>query len=128
MVPDRATEPVSGQHSGPAMPSHEAADSQRTQSLYIPESKNEKFEFVGNPVRDPSYWERRSGKKVAEFVLATHPEKEKTVYYRIRAFDKQAERVRDTVRKGQTGVEVSAYGPNIGWLPGAQKTERDGKR
>jgi hypothetical protein len=71
----------------------------------------EKHEFVGNPVRDPSYWVRRSGKRVAEFHLATHPEKEKTLYYRIRAFDKQAERVRDTVRQGQTQVSVVAYGP-----------------
>jgi hypothetical protein len=63
-------------------------------------------------------------KKVAEFHLATHPEKEKTLYYRIRAFDKQAERVRDTVRKGQTEVEVFAYGPK--YWPVTRRT-KDGE-
>ncbi len=93
------------------MPSRDASGPHQTDALHIPESENKKHKFVGNPVRDPAYWVRNSGKKVAEFHLATHPTKEETLYYRIRAFDKQAERVRDTVRKGQTGIEVFAYGP-----------------
>jgi hypothetical protein len=111
LVLEGPTESLSVQHSASDVPSSEASGPQQTDSLHIPESENEKFEFVGNPVRDPAYWVRRSGKRVAEFVLATHRQKEKTLYYRIRAFGKQAERVRDTVRKGQTGVEVVAYGP-----------------
>jgi hypothetical protein len=108
LVPENTSEPLSDQHSASAMPSSEASDPKQ---LHIPESENEKHEFVGNPVRDPSYWVRRSGKRVAEFHLATHPDKDKTQYYRIRAFDKQADRVRDTVRRGQQGVEVFVYGP-----------------
>jgi single-stranded DNA-binding protein len=113
LVPESPSEPLSAAHNTPDAPSNEASGSPQTDALHIPESENEKHEFVGNPVRDPRYWVRRSGKRVAEFHLATHPEpdKEKTLYYRIRAFDKQAERVRDTVRKGQTEVSVVAYGP-----------------
>jgi hypothetical protein len=110
------------------MPSREASGPQQTPTLHIPESENEKHEFVGNPVRNPSYWVRKSGKRVAEFHLATRsePDKEKTQYYRIRAFDKQAERVRDTVRKGQTGVEVIAYGPK--YWPVTRVTEHGQKQ
>jgi single-stranded DNA-binding protein len=76
----------------------------------MPEDENRKFELTGNPVFDPYYKVRRSGKKIADFALATHNKKGETRYYRIRAFDKRAERVRDTVRKGQTGVEAVVYG------------------
>jgi single-stranded DNA-binding protein len=124
LVLENTSEPVSDQHSAPAIPSSEASAPQDAQSLRIPESENEKHEFVGNPVRDPSYWVRRSGKRVAEFHLATHTEKEKTLYHRIRAFDKQAERARDTVRKGQTDIEVVAYGPK--YWPVTRKT-KDGR-
>ncbi len=125
MVPDSTTEPVSGQQSRPVESSSDASGLQQSDSLHIPESENEKFEFVGNPVRDPAFWVRKSGKRVAEFHLATHPEKEKTLYYRIRAFDKQAERVRDTVRKGQTEVSVVAYGPK--YWPVTRRT-KDGQQ
>jgi hypothetical protein len=124
LVPENTSEPLSDQHSASAMPSREASGPQQTDALQIPESENEKHEFVGNPVRDPRYWVRRSGKRVAEFHLVTHPDKEKTLYYRIRAFDKQAERVRDTVRKGQTDVEVIAYGPK--YWPVTRRT-KDGQ-
>ncbi len=108
------------------MPSNEASVPQDTPSLQIPESENEKHELIGNPVRDPAYWKnRKTGKQVAEFHLATHPEDGKTLYYRIRAFDTQAERVRDTVRKGQTGVEVVAYGPKY-WP--VTRTTKDGQK
>jgi hypothetical protein len=126
LVPEHPPEPLSDQHSAPDMPSREASGPQQTDALHIPESENQKFEFVGNPVRNPAYWVRRSGKKVAEFHLATHPEpdKEKTLYYRIRAFDKQADRVRDTVRQGQTQVSVVAYGPK--YWPVTRRT-KDGQ-
>jgi hypothetical protein len=126
LVPENTPESVSVQFSAPDVPTREASGSQQADSLQIPESENEKHEFVGNPVRDPSYWVRKSGKRVAEFHLATHPEpdKEKTLYYRIRAFDKQAERVRDTVRQGQTQVSVVAYGPK--YWPVTRRT-KDGQ-
>ena len=43
--------------------------------------------------------------------LTTHDKEGQTKYWRIRAFDKVAERVRDTVRKGQKDVEAVVYGP-----------------
>src|SRR5215208_596119 len=90
-------------------------------SLDLPESENRKHELIGNVVYDARFRERRSGKKIADFHLATHEEKNKTEYYRVRAFDDLAERVRDTVRKGQKEVEVVAYGPKH-WM-GKKKTK-----
>jgi single-stranded DNA-binding protein len=110
LLPESTSEPVTEPHS--------AAESTASE-----EGENRKFELVGNPVRDPSYRERKSGKRIADFVLATHPEEEKTEYWRIRAFDKQAERVRDQVRKGQTGVEATVYGPKQ-WK--SRKKTKDG--
>src|SRR5215207_1553793 len=91
------------------------------EEVFVPESENKKHEFIGNPVYDAKYRVRRSGKRIADFHIATHPEKNKTEYYRIRAFDGLAERARDTVRKGQKGVEVVAYGPK--YWKGKRKTE-----
>jgi hypothetical protein len=124
LVADSPAKPLSAAHNVPDAPSRDASSSPQTDALHIPESENEKHEFVGNPVRDPSYWVRKSGKRIAEFHLATHPDKEKTLYYRIRAFDKQAERVRDTVRKGQTEASVVAYGPK--YWPVTRRT-KDGQ-
>jgi hypothetical protein len=87
----------------------------------LPESENRKHELIGNVVYDARFRERRSGKRIADFHLATHEEKNKTEYYRVRAFDDLAEKVRDTVRKGQKGVEVVAYGPKH-WM-GKKKTQ-----
>ena len=98
LLPESTPEPVTEPHSA-------------TEGTSSEESDNRKFELLGNPVRDPSFRERKSGKRIADFVLATHPEEEKTEYWRIRAFDQQAEKVRDQVRKGQTGVEATVYGP-----------------
>jgi membrane-bound lytic murein transglycosylase len=94
-------------------------------TLVLPESENKKFEFIGNPVYDARYRERKSGKRIADFHLATHPGKNQTEYFRIRAFDGLAERARDTVRKGQKGVEVVAYGPK--YWKGKRKTENGWK-
>src|SRR5215217_3013409 len=90
-------------------------------SLDLPESENKKRELVGNVVYDARYRERKSGKRIADFHLATHEEKNKTEYFRVRAFDDMAEKVRDTVRTGQKGVEVVAYGPKH-WM-GKKKTK-----
>jgi hypothetical protein len=91
------------------------------EEIFVPESENKKHEFIGNPVYDAKYRTRKSGKRIADFHIATHPEKNKTEYYRIRAFDGLAERARDTVRKGQKDVEVVAYGPK--YWKGKKKTE-----
>jgi membrane-bound lytic murein transglycosylase len=72
-------------------------------------------------VYDARYRERKSGKRIADFHLATHEEKNKTEYFRIRAFDDLAEKVRDSVRKGQKDVKVVAYGPKH-WM-GKKKTQ-----
>ena len=97
--------------SAPATEPHSAGEEAPPGESETVENENRKFELVGNPVRDPSFRVRKSGKRIADFVLATHPEEEKTEYWRIRAFDRQAEKVRDQVRKGQTGVEATVYGP-----------------
>lgn len=108
LAPESTPSPASEPHSGSEEPSQTASPAEEAQT---PENENRKFELIGNPVRDPSYQERKSGKRIADFVLATHPSEETTEYYRIRAFDKQAERVRDQVRKGQKDVEATVYGP-----------------
>jgi hypothetical protein len=89
--------------------------------IFVPESENRRHEFVGNPVRDAKYWVRRSGKRVADFHIATHPKKDETRYYRIRSFDDLADRVRDNVRQGQKDVQVVAYGPK--YWKGRKKTK-----
>src|SRR5215203_2510305 len=89
----------------------EKADNQAPETnggLDLPESENRKHELTGNVVYDARYRERKSGKRIADFHLATHEEKNKTEYYRVRAFDDLAEKVRDNIRKGQKGVEVVA--------------------
>ena len=90
-------------------------------SLDLPESENKKHEIIGNPVYDAKYRERKSGKRIADFHLATHPGKNQTEYFRIRAFDDLAEKARDNIRKGQKDVEVVAYGPK--YWKGKKKTE-----
>jgi hypothetical protein len=121
VLPDSAPKPVSGDHSEPDAASHEASAPQQA-ALYVPESENNKHVFVGNPVRNPAYWVREStGTRIADFHLATHSDKHKTQYYRIRAFHDLADRVRDTVRKGQKDVEVVAYGPK--YWPVRRKTK-----
>jgi hypothetical protein len=116
LVPDGQEAPHSGAQS--------ASDEQsrdKSEDIFVPESENKRHEFVGNPVRDAKYWVRRSGKRVADFHIATHPEKDRTQYFRIRSFDDLAERVRDTVRQGQKDVQVVAYGPKF-WK-GRKKTK-----
>src|SRR5215218_10479331 len=95
------------------------------EEIFVPESENKKHEFIGNPGYDAKFRTRKSGKRIADFHIATHPEKNKTQYYRIRAFDGLAERARDTIRKGQKDVEVVAYGPK--YWKGRKKTENGWK-
>jgi hypothetical protein len=102
---------------------HASADesSVNQEEIVVPESENKKHEFVGNPVYNAKYRERRSGKRIADFHIATHPKEGVTHYYRIRAFDDLAEKVRDNVRKGQKNVQVMAYGPK--YWKGRKKTQ-----
>ena len=109
LVPDSPPQPTREAVNSSEQPSGNGSSIVEDEDM--PENENRKFELVGNPVFDPYYNVRRSGKKIADFALATHNKKGETHYYRIRAFDKRAERVRDTLRKGQTGVEAVVYGP-----------------
>src|SRR5215217_8882861 len=106
---------------------NESKDTQETQKeeIFVPESENRKHEFTGNPVYDARYRVRKSGKRIADFHIATHEKKDETKYFRIRAFDGLAEKARDNVRKGQKDVEVVAYGPKY-WI-GKKKTENGWK-
>ena len=110
LIPESTQSPLSEPYSA-AHPTSQNESTPAETAAAREEQENQKYELVGNPVRDPSYRVRKSGKRIADFVLATHPEEEKTEYWRIRAFDRQAEKVRDQVRKGQTGVEATVYGP-----------------
>src|SRR5215212_5907751 len=64
------------------------------EEIIVPESENNKHEFTGNPVYDAKYRVRKSGKRIADFHIATHEKKDETKYFRIRAFDGLAERAR----------------------------------
>jgi hypothetical protein len=100
----------------------ENESAKKQEEIFVPESENKKHEFVGNPVYDAKYRERRSGKRIADFHIATHPKENETKYYRIRAFDDLAEKVRDNIKKGQKNVQVVAYGPKY-WI-GKKRSEK----
>jgi hypothetical protein len=119
LLPDSTSPPVTEQHSADNKPSWEQS---LTEDGQIPESENRKFQLVGNPARKPGYRvTRKSNTRIADFVLATHPDQETTEYWRIRAFGDQAEKVRDQVQVGQKGVEVTVYGPK--YWKGRKKTK-----
>jgi len=84
---------------------------------------------TGNPAYDPVSWVTRKNKvPVAQFDLVAHPnpdDPEQSEYWHIRATGERAEKVKAQVRKGQTGVEVTVYGPKF-WKE-TDKT-KDGKR
>jgi hypothetical protein len=108
LLPDSTPPPVTEQHSASdsaSPPPSETADQGAV------EQGNELHTFTGNPTYDAAYWELKTGKRVAEFVLATHPDEGETEYKRIRSFDGLAAYVRDNVRKGQKDVFVEAWGP-----------------
>src|SRR5215213_231075 len=121
LIPEGAPQPPSEPQNEPEKQS-ESPTPETNGGLNLPESENKKRELIGNVVYDARYRERKSGKRIADFHLATHEEKNKTEYFRIRAFDDLAEKVRDSVRKGQKDVEVVAYGPKH-WM-GKKKTQQ----
>jgi hypothetical protein len=109
--PVRADEAPENSETLESPPQAPTGQSQAATEGSTEEEGNKLHEFSGNPATNAKYWEwKKSGKRVADFVLATHPEEGKTEYKRIRAFDGLAVYVRDNVRKGQTDVEVQAYG------------------
>ena len=120
LIPEGSPQPPSEPQSKPEKQS-DSPTPETNGGLNLPESENKKRELIGNVVYDARYRERKSGKRIADFHLATHKEKNKTEYFRIRAFDDLAEKVRDSVRKGQKDVEVVAYGPKY-WM-GKKKTK-----
>jgi hypothetical protein len=119
LIPESTSSPVSEPYSSAEKPSWEQS---LTEEGEIPESENRKFQLVGNPARKVGYRvTRKSNTRIADFVLATHPDRETTEYWRIRAFGEQAEKVRDQVRVGQKDVEAMVYGPK--YWKGRKKTQ-----
>lgn len=120
--PDSTSQPVTDQYTGTDKPSWVKS---RSAFDELPKSENEKYLLVGNPAKKLGYRvTRKTNTRIADFILATHPDPETTQHWRIRAFGDEAEKVRDQVEVGQTGVEVTVYGPKY-WT-GRRKT-KDGK-
>ncbi len=72
--------------------------------------EGERLTLLGRVGRDPTFWTTKSGVSRAHFPLAIRhdPANDKTTWHRIDAWNKWAERARDTVSKGQV-LEVVAY-------------------
>src|SRR5215211_8424384 len=72
--------------------------------------ESERLTLLGRVGRDPTFWTTKTGVARAHFPLAVRhdPAKDKTTWHRIDAWNKWAERARDTVSKGQI-LEVVAY-------------------
>lgn len=70
----------------------------------------ERLTLLGRVGRDPTFWTTKTGVARAHFPLGVRhdPASDKTTWHRIEAWNKWAERARDTVSKGQV-VEVVAY-------------------
>jgi Single-strand binding protein family len=99
--------------SNSSAPQRESEKASRNESP-PPPLKNRRIEsssWWATLCNDPYYKARKSGKRIADFALATHEKTGQTKYWRNRAFDKLAERVRDTVRKSEKEVEAVVYGP-----------------
>src|SRR5215216_3665718 len=108
-IPDSPPPAVTEPHSAGDMPSWERPKSDMTE---IPENENNKVVLEGNPAKILGYRvTRKTNTRIADFVMATHPDKATTSYWRVRAYGDEAEKVRDQVEVGQKGVEVTVYGP-----------------
>src|SRR5215211_6438921 len=70
----------------------------------------ERLTLLGRVGRDPTFWTTKSGVARAQFPLGVRhdPASDTTTWHRIDAWNKWAERARDTVSKGQI-LEVVAY-------------------
>ena len=70
----------------------------------------ERLTLLGRVGREPTFWTTKTGVARAHFPLGVrqNPASDKTTWHRIDAWNKWAERARDTVSKGQV-VEVVAY-------------------
>jgi hypothetical protein len=117
LIPESTSPHVREPHSGSDKPSWERP---LKEGEDLPESENEKYQLTGNVARIGRYRvTKKSNTKIADLVLATHPDEETTEYWRIRAFGKQSEKVRETVKVGQK-LETTVYGPKY-WR-GSKKT------
>jgi hypothetical protein len=72
--------------------------------------ESERITLMGRVGRDPTVWTTKTGIPRAQFPLAVRhdPRSDKTTWHRIDAWNKWAERARDTVHKGDM-LEVVAY-------------------
>ena len=72
--------------------------------------KQERVVLTGRVGRDPVFWVTKTGIARAKFPLGSkdEPDSNRTTWREIQWWAKRAERVRDTVRKGQL-LEVVAY-------------------
>ena len=70
----------------------------------------ERLTLLGRVGRDPTFWTTKTGVARAHFPLGVRhdPVSDKTTWHRVDAWNKWAERARDTVSKGQI-LEVIAY-------------------
>jgi hypothetical protein len=119
LLPESTTPPVTEPHSGADKPSWERPLKEGEEP---PESENEKHQLSGNIARIGRYRvTKKTNTKIADFVLATHPDHTTTTYWTVRSFGKQAEKVRDHVEVGMKNIEVTVYGPKY-WT-GRRKTK-----
>ena len=72
--------------------------------------EQERVVLTGRVGRDPVFWTTKTGVARAKFPLGSkdEPDSDRTTWREIQWWAKRAERVRDTVRKGQL-LEVIAY-------------------
>lgn len=72
--------------------------------------ESERLTLLGRVGREPTFWTTKTGIPRAHFPLAVRhdPTSDKTTWHRIDAWNKWAERARDTVHKGEM-LEVVAY-------------------
>ncbi len=89
----------------------EAAPIPEQSPIAAPERReSERLTLLGRVGRDPTFWTTKTGVARAHFPLGVRhdPASDKTTWHRVDAWNKWAERARDTVSKGQV-VEVVAY-------------------
>jgi single-stranded DNA-binding protein len=70
----------------------------------------ERLTLIGRVGRDPTYWTTKTGVARAHFPLGVRhdPASDTTTWHRIDAWNKWAERARDTVHRGEV-VEAVVY-------------------
>jgi len=119
LIAESTPPPVTEPHSGSDKPSWERSLKDGEE---LPESENEKFQVTGNVARIGRYRvTKKTNTKIADLVLASHPDKSTTEYWRIRGFNDEALKIREQIEVGQQGIEATIYGPKY-WR-GRKKTQ-----